>query len=246
MIRLTGATGIAFALALTAAAQPNVDVSLGEAQYQFVYLTSDFQNDIVGGAADASAGPATASDSLSIPEPLGGTHDMQASTTANFSGFTYSGSGSAFYQAPSSRDATGTAPGTTASVSEARIVFQVNNPIEFFYSYSGSATASGIAAVDLGSSFRFQLTDLDVGGPNIIEEEVLFTSSATSFGNPGASIMLNPGTYQARWNALVISGNSFGYDSETVNYTFGASIVPAPSAAALLGLAGLAATRRRR
>lgn len=92
---------------------------------------------------------------------------------------------------------------------------------------------------DLDSNFEFFSSFAPVDNVGFVDEGAQFGNLSASGTTGSQTITLDPGFYQLRGTVLADTG---GTGSGSLTATF----VPAPGAAALLGLGGLAAMRRRR
>ncbi|MEM1331106.1 MAG: hypothetical protein AAGG07_11140 [Planctomycetota bacterium] len=147
----------------------------------------------------------------------------------------------AWGEGSSSIDASGF-PDEAASSSSVEFIIDADESFDLILSYDLGAVASGSALAT--SSLRFERTD---------NNALLFgaTSLGTNTQLIAATLTFNvdPGQYRISVTTDTLAGNSVnrtdGGGTADADFFFRETIIPSPASAALLGLGGLAATRRR-
>ena len=170
----------------------------------------------VASAADSQGGPGSANASLSGSRVMNGVL-ASGSTVASASGFSDGGSGA-------------------SGVSEFEFSFTLSGDADFVLDWEfmgGGLLVTGVSEVSL------------VGPGNA----VIFFQDHGTFGTISgqASGMLGAGAYTLHAMSMSsASGGASGGEGADASFSIGFSVVPAPGAGALLGLAGVIGVRRRR
>lgn len=236
---------------VSSAGAQSATLTSGTADVSAIGLLSNFTTPFLQEAVDISGGPNSITRMYDVPDPTGPVYQSSILSEGDASGLTWSGSGTTSMSLPDGVNATPIDPdfGTFLTSSARQVMlFTATRPIDILLSYEASYTADGVPDALVGAGFRVILREAGSapGLTTFLRDDLEIVPGANSLSQTGTSISLAPGDYSLLFVGSVTVGQGQGYQSQEMSFSWNAIIVPTPATSALVGLAGLAATRRRR
>lgn len=247
MNRCIVVVSVAACTAGTSQAQPNISEA-GLFSLGVSINTLDQTDDFFLSANGAELAPLTVNESASIdePTPLTGIHEASAMGMFEAVGNEWTGSGSLFAALADGIDPALDVPGTGVGSSTF-----IRSTATFTLADATPVLINASATVDFdGPDDAFDLDGLFLGfdrddGTDVFDAELIgFSTSGTQTLNQ--QIVLPAGSYSFAAFANAAAVETVDVQSIDVNFDFSITFIPTPATASLLGLACLAATRRRR